>query len=200
MIISTSKSDTMLRRVLKKDQTSIITIDKMIDQFSLDPELTNPAKEAFIVTDEDIRATRIKQKFEQAVQARHPKVKIIFVNKGAKAVYPNGLMGIDYILTKPKPEDISNAISYVISSDSTVEAANEAYASSEPEVVPEFTPQEQEQVFTRQYEEPAPVVEEPTPVEEPLPIPTPEPEPVPVQPVQISKSELVARNKRSKPY
>ena len=32
MIISTSKSDTMLRRALGKNRTTIITIEKMIDQ------------------------------------------------------------------------------------------------------------------------------------------------------------------------
>ena len=195
MIISTSKSDTMLRRALGKNRTTIITIEKMIDQLALDPELTNPPKEAFIITDEDIRATRIKQKFEQAVQAKHFKVKVIFVNKGAKSIYPNGYPGIDCILTKPKPEDITNAITHILANDVVAETANDAYQKEE-EVVPEFTPQETEMVFERQYEEPEPApVAEPV-HEEPLPIPEPEPEPVKTAPpAQINTSQIVERIK-----
>ena len=37
MIVSTNKSDTMLQRALGKDSVAIVAIDKMIQQFSLDP-------------------------------------------------------------------------------------------------------------------------------------------------------------------
>lgn len=139
MIISTTKSDTMLKRSVGKGKTSIIAIDKMIDQFTLDPKVTNPVRDAYVVTNEDVSSTRLKQKFEQALLTKHPDVKIIFINKGSKPIYPNGLQGLDAILQKPKPDDITQAITAVMESNTIADAAiPEAQQSMD---IPEFNPQ-----------------------------------------------------------
>ena len=138
MIISTNKSDTMLKRSLGKNQTSIIAIDKMIEQFSLDPQVTNPVRDAYVVTNEDISAARLKTKFEQALATKHPAVKIIFINKSTRPIYQNGLPGLDVILQKPKPADITQAISAVIASSTVVEAIVPQAAPTM--TIPEFNP------------------------------------------------------------
>lgn len=138
MIISTTKSDTMLKRSIGKNKTSIIAIDKMIEQFALDPTVTNPIRDAYVVTNEDISASRLKTKFEQALTTKHPAVKIIFINKGSKPIYPNGLEGLDVILQKPKPDDITQAISAVMSSGTITDAViPEAQQTLD---IPEFNP------------------------------------------------------------
>lgn len=123
MIISTNRSDTMMKRALGKGQTSIIDINRMIDQFALDPSLNTPVRDAYIVTNEDISSKQLTSKFEQALTTKHPDVKIIFINKSTKPIYPNGKPGIDAVLQKPKPQDIAQAISAVVQSNTISQAA-----------------------------------------------------------------------------
>ena len=56
MVIATTKADTLIRKALGRGQASIVSIDTMLDQLSLDPTITNPVKDAFIITNEDISA------------------------------------------------------------------------------------------------------------------------------------------------
>lgn len=138
MIISTNKSDTMMKRALGKGKTAIIAIDKMIDQFALDPTVNTPVRDAYIVTNEDISSKALTTKFEQAVSTKHPAVKIIFINKSTKAFYANGFPGIDAVLQKPKPQDIVQTISAVMQ-------ANTIAAAAVPEAkmgldIPEYNP------------------------------------------------------------
>lgn len=125
MIIATSKSDTMLKKAVGKGQTSIISIQKMLDQFALDPTITEPKRDAYIVTNEDISAARLRQYFEQALLTKHPNTRVIFINKTSKPMYPNGLPGCNVILQKPKPQDIAQSISSVIDMALTREAATQ---------------------------------------------------------------------------
>lgn len=136
MIIATNKSDTMLKRTLGKGQTSTMTIEKILDQLSLDPKINDPIRDAYIITNEDISATRLKIKFEQSVAAKHPDSKIIFINKSSKPMYANGLHGLDVILQKPKPEEITGAITAVLASSTITESVEVKATSVE---IPDYT-------------------------------------------------------------
>lgn len=140
MIICTSKSAPVLSRALGKGQSSVIAIDKMLDQLHIDPAITSPKRDAYIITDEDIRATKIKLKFEQAVQNKHPNTKIIFLNKSKKPLYPNGLAGVDMFLTDVKIQNVSAAISSVIQDNQIHEVAESV--STRIEIIPEFDPRD----------------------------------------------------------
>ena len=192
MIISTNKSDMMLKRSLGKDKTVIIAIDKMLDQFALDPTMMNPKRDAYIVTNEDISAKRLKDKFEQALASKHPATKVIFINKSSKPIYQQGLPGLDAILQKPKPNDITQTIS-AVTAQASIEGAVESQVAPIVEI-PEYTPEvRQEYVQPEPEPETQPIVEpEPLPpMPEPVPEPVPEPEPVNV------KSGLVERIERA---
>lgn len=188
MIISTNKSDTMLKRSLGKDKTVVIAIDKMLDQFALDPTMTAPSRDAYIVTNEDISAKRLKDKFEQALLSKHPATKVIFINKSSKPLYPNGLQGLDAILQKPKPNDITQTISAVIAAgqvsnviDNSMNTSVEIpdYNPDAPQAyIPDTTPEEEPEIY-----------EEPAELNIPAPAPIPEPEPEPVE----RKSTLIER-------
>lgn len=191
MIISTNKSDMMLKRSLGKDKTVIIAIDKMLDQFALDPTMMNPPRHAYIVTNEDISAKRLRDKFEQALLSKHPATKVIFINKSSKPIYPNGLPGLDAILQKPKSQDITQTISAVTATSVIADAVD---SQVQPTIeIPEYTP------------EPAPVMPAEPVVEQPIqqepedlpPVEPvyhePEPEPEPVE----RKSGLVERIERA---
>lgn len=156
MIISTNKSDMMLKRSLGKDKTIIIAIDKMLDQFSLDPTMMNPPRHAYIVTNEDISAKRLRDKFEQALQTKHPATKVIFINKSSKAVYQNGLPGLDAVLQKPKSQDITQTIS-AVTATTVIESAVGSQVQPTIEI-PAYTPEETGNV----YQEPTMPVGNPT--------------------------------------
>lgn len=171
MIISTNKSDAILKRALGKNQVSVISVEKMIDQFSLDPTITTPVRDAYVITNEDISAARIKSKFEQSVANKHPAVKIIFVNKSTKPIYETGLPGVDAILQKPKPAELTKAISEIIAS-ATVQSSVQNY--EQPVVnIPEWNPNPVQQTPVEPVaEQPIePVVEQPI-IEQPIVEPT----------------------------
>lgn len=187
MIIATSKSDTMLRKSLGRGQTSVIAINKMIEQFALDPTITEPKRDAYIVTNEDISANHIKQKFEQALLTKHPATKVIFINKTAKPIYPNGLQGLDAILQRPKPNDIAQAISVLVS-ETVIHDTVEPVMTPISQHIPTYNPTVEEELVGTEYAEVNPdfeehkqqeseqpeelIIEEPTPiVQEPTPVP-----------------------------
>ena len=185
MIISTTKSDALLKRALGKNQVSVISVEKMIDQFSLDPTITTPVRDAYVITNEDISAARIKSKFEQSVANKHPAVKIIFINKSSKPIYETGLPGIDAIMQKPKPAELTKTISEIIVS-ATVQSSVQNYEA--PTVtIPEWSPKTESEPEVTPV---APVVETPV-VEQPI-IEAPIEEPAYEAPVvETRKSQLM---------
>jgi hypothetical protein len=188
MIISTSKSDMMLKRSLGKDKTVVIAIGKMLDQFALDPTVMNPPRQAYIVTNEDISAKNLKDKFEQALLTKHPATKVIFINKSSKPIYQNGLQGLDAILQKPKTQDIVQTISAVIAQTTVTDAVERQV--QEPLTIPDYVPPETySEPQPEQYEEQPEQNSEP----EELPVPSIEPEPEPEPVVEEKKSGLVDR-------
>ena len=124
MILATSRSDVMLKKSLGKGQTITTTLERMCEQFKLDPTTATPVRDAYVITNEDISSTKTKTLFEQSLATKHPATKIIFINKSSKPIYQNGLAGIDAILQKPKPQHISQTISAVISADTISEEIN----------------------------------------------------------------------------
>lgn len=184
MVISTNKSDALLKRSLGKNQVSVISVDKMIDQFRLDPTITTPVRDAYVITNEDISASRIKSKFEQSVANKHPAVKIIFINKSAKPIYENGLPGIDAILQKPKPQELTKTISEIIV-NTTVQSSVQNYEGTN-QPIPEWHPEPEPIPVPEPVQVYEPVIEEPV-IEEPIV------EPEYVEPVveETKKSTLV---------
>ena len=167
MIISTKSADTVLKRCLEKGQSSIIPANEMIEQFVVDPTMVTPIRDAYVITNEDISASRLKIKFEQAVAQKHPAVKIIFINKSSKPIYPNGLNGVDVILQKPKPNDAAQAISAILSTTTVHEVETPTIGTTQ---IPKYTTQDAVEADTIYHapvaEEPLPTVPEPA-VEEP---------------------------------
>ena len=189
MIISTNKCDALLKRALGKNQVSVIAMDKMIEQLSLDPTLTVPVRDAYVITNEDISASRVKSKFEQSVANKHPAAKVIFINKGTKPIYENGLMGVDAILQKPKPQELTKTISEIIANNSISESVvNDEIPYSTP--IPEYHPQ-----TTTTYEQPVyeqPIYERPVePEPESIEMPTVEEPAYQTDEVEVKKSSLI---------
>lgn len=194
MIIATSKADAMLKRSLGRGQVTTTTLQRMCEQFKIDPTTATPVRDAYVVTNEDISAARAKTLFEQSLATKHPATKVIFINKSAKPIYANGMVGIDVIMQKPKTADITQAISAVIASG-TVDIAVQPTIDTYNQPIPEYTNPVEETPVVPDFVQPEPVEE---PVAEPLYVPEPEPEPqVPVAEVMQQESSLVNRIKHA---
>lgn len=125
MIVSTSKSDAIIRKALGKKKSTIISFDKMVEQFAVDPILAKPKRDLYIVASDDLMTNRLRQQFESAAAGKHPNVKIIFINKQAKPVFPDGCTGVDKIITKPRSEDLINAIGEVLGDADNISEVSE---------------------------------------------------------------------------
>lgn len=139
MIVATNRSDAILKRALGKGNAVITTLDRMCEQFKIDPTIASPARDAYIVTNEDISSSRTRALFEQSLAEKHPLTKIIFINKSAKPIYPNGFEGIDMIINKPKPNDIAQAISNVVTADHVNQALD--FTKSTTTEIPAYRPE-----------------------------------------------------------
>ena len=194
MIIATSKADAMLKRSLGRGQVTTTTLQRMCEQFKIDPTTATPVRDAYVVTNEDISAARAKTLFEQSLATKHPATKVIFINKSSKPIYANGMVGIDVIMQKPKTADITQAISAVIASG-TVDIAVQPTIDTYNQPIPEYTNPVEETPVVPDFVQPEPIEE---PVAEPLYVPEPEPEPqVPVAEVMQQESSLVNRIKHA---
>lgn len=187
MIICTNKSDTLVKRAFpEKGKCTAISIDKMIAQFALDPTITTPVRECYVIDVRDISGTRVKQRFEQACADKHPNTKIILVNLSAKPVYQNGLMGVDAILNKPKPADITQTLTSILNTTAIEDAVQQTFESTT--VIPQYVAPAAQETPTAVAGFNESMLEQP--VEEVLPVP----EYVPEQPVEPAEPELVDKS------
>ena len=61
MIVCTRTMDTLARRALGKDNVVVSKVEAMIDLFKLDPTVSKPTREAFIITEADIKKKLLKK-------------------------------------------------------------------------------------------------------------------------------------------
>ena len=101
MIMCTKNFDVPLKRVVGAENIMIQTPNAIIDLLNVDPTISKPEKEGFVITSDDIKIARVKQAFLSAAAAKHPAVKIIFVNKGRQPVITEA-PGVDVVLNRPK--------------------------------------------------------------------------------------------------
>lgn len=186
MIVCTKSLDTLMRKAMGRNEVSSADIKVITSQISLDPALSQPVRDAYILSSDDVRNPKIREAFVAALATKHPNSRIIFIDKGSKPTFPDGLEGINMFLQKPRPADVTNAISTVLAEEIKYEI---------PDVKEEETIEE-----IPAYTAPEPTLEESEPEPEPEYVPEeniniePEPEPEPEQiPVMEKDSELVKR-------
>ncbi len=193
MIVCTKSADTILHKAFSKKDIVMASIQQVMEYVGIDPTISNPKRHAYIVTSDDVRNPQLRQQFLNAVSEKHPKSKIVFIDKASKpTLSQEQQMLLDAVLTKPKPKDLAATISEIMSGD-TIESAVERVSGRKDDYsIPDFEPEPAEPV-----EAPIEDTPEPEPVEEPLPIDTieeePEPQPEP-QPTE-EESSLVKRIK-----
>lgn len=117
MICATNTSNALLRKATGRNKTVVCSFSKLIEQFTIDPALMSPPRDVYIVTNDDIMTAKLKAQFEDAAANKHVNTKIIFVNKGKKAFYPDGCPGVDAVLQNAKSDDLVKAIGEILRAD-----------------------------------------------------------------------------------
>lgn len=187
MIIATSKSDTICNRALGKKLVITTTLEKISEYLPLDPTTSNPKRDLYVVTNEDISSPKKKQLFEQAVACKHPMAKILFINKSSRPIYADNELHLDAVVQKPRPDDITNTVSKLMS---TVPVA--ASERSKSVDIPEYEAPVEQEYTENDFEETEPVVQQQEVLEvQPVEAPAEEPEPV------DRPSNLIERIKRA---
>lgn len=202
MIISTKSAETMLRKALGKNQSVIAGFNEITDRLVLDPSINGEVTDVFIVTSDELRNRKMKESFLNILPNKHPKCKIIFIEKGAKLSIDQNIPGINACIIKPKAEDLRNLISQVTEDNAIEEAA--MLEEVQVEEIPEFTA---EDAFNRGEEDVEPQsddialpgyqemdeVERAYEPEVELPVPEEEPEPVVEEPTGMVGPDLITR-------
>lgn len=123
MIVFTKSIDGICRRAF---DSSLLYSSKVVDicqDILVDPEISSTIKDCFIVSDNDMKAHKVKAAFVNACEKKHPKCKIVVVCKNVNSNFI-GLSGIDACLINPTPQELQDCVKGIISS-----------ASSKPEII-----------------------------------------------------------------
>lgn len=143
MIVCTRTGDSLSRSAFGKNNVAVSKIDAMMDAFKLDPNLTKPSKEAFVITSDDVRSPKVKQQFLTAAATKHKDVKIVYIIRSGKDDTAVG-NGIDVVLTKPKPDELAevlrNLVETIASKAPIMSSADEI-----PKGIEKYTPKEFQQ-------------------------------------------------------
>ena len=205
MIECTKAIDGLVSAAFGKNMVTISDLKKMMDRFALDPKVSEVAREAFIVSDVDLNRRMLKE-FEKKAAAKQEEVVIIFVAKKGPAPFKE-MAGVNAILEKPTPEDLSKTTFGII--ESITQKNGVVPITGVTDSAKDFVRQEEPvdlDVLTDEFGNPLEfdlnrVVEDEKPQEDtaPIDVPVPTLEEQPVQeepPVQFDKPEdLVDRIK-----
>lgn len=150
MIICTKNSDALLKKTFGVENIMIYSINDLIQSFNVDPNISKPEKECFVVTSDDVKINKVKQTFLSMAAQKHPNVRIIFINK-AKNPTISDAQGVDVILSRPKPADITNAMEQIMAIGQEMNFVPREQSET---IIPEFTPKQYEEEVVEE-EEPA---------------------------------------------
>lgn len=140
MIVCTRTADALSRQAFGKQNVAVSKIDAMMNSFVLDPAVSKPSKEAFIITSDDIRAPKVRDAFFDAAAGKHPDVRIVLVVKNPKLNIQKE-KGINEVLIKPKAKELADTV-YQLIEEIESKAPIVSSADSVPDAIDAFTPKE----------------------------------------------------------
>ncbi len=139
MIVCTRSLDAVAGKAFGKANVAISSVDKMIENFQLDPAVSGSTIEAFLIGDSDVKNRKLKQKFQTAAVTKHPAVNIIYVVRGMK-VDLEAVNGINMVLHKPSPEELRDKV-YAMTESITRKEDIVSSADDVPHGIEAFKPQ-----------------------------------------------------------
>lgn len=108
MVIGTKTVEMKIKQAFGKAEISIQPIADIINRLKLDPNISDPGVDAFVVSMMDFKTAGNKQDFRDAAMNKHPGNRIILVARG-KCDIPEG-DGIDKVLINGTAQQISAVV------------------------------------------------------------------------------------------
>lgn len=188
MIICTKSADTLTKRAFNLNEVGVSDFKNIIQQLPIDPTVSQPKKDAYIVTSDDVKMPRVRQEFISAVAGKHPNAIVIYISKAAKSpITMENCPNLNAILTKPKAAEVKNTVAQLVSVNADKKFVHSS-ADDIPDVEDTYVP-EVNQFDTEQKE--VQLVQD-TVEDIPVPESVPE-EPVVREATEDSGSELAQR-------
>lgn len=106
MIVITKSCDSLLKGIVAPDSLNISKLDNIADQILIDPYLSNPATECFVVTNEDMRDRKVFAKFTESLAQRHPRTLILYISKNGRPIKGLDEELFDRVVIKPKDKEV----------------------------------------------------------------------------------------------
>lgn len=125
MIITTKSNDSLLKKAgITANSFVVSQLISMIKGLALDPELANPRRDLCIFSTDDFKSTKDANLFMDAIANRHPKSRIIVVDRtrGKKCRIDLGSPDIDMVVEFDS-KALADAISQVMNNDTISQAA-----------------------------------------------------------------------------
>lgn len=118
MIVTTKGAAALLKKAIGKDASDVLAYKNIIESFKIDPTTFTPEREVYVVNSEDIRGKTVINQFIEALSGKHPKTKVVFIDKGMKATFlDTNIPGLDLYLKNPKADVLAARINELISID-----------------------------------------------------------------------------------
>lgn len=110
MIVATKSVDSMVKGVVSSDKLTIAKVESISTSIQLDPEISSPKKELFIISNDDLKSPRLRIDFIESLKSKHPKAKILFIAKNRRVIPGLDLELFTAVLNSPSKPEVSEAI------------------------------------------------------------------------------------------
>lgn len=114
MIVATKSVDALIKGIVKPEDLMISRIESIVSGVQLDPSLSVPSKEMFVISNDDVKNPKIRKELAAAVRAKHPKAIIMYINKLGKDIPDIEKSMFDSYLSRPKPVDVREAFNKLV--------------------------------------------------------------------------------------
>lgn len=114
MIIATKSVDGLLRGIVAPENLKISKIDSIAEAITIDPSITQPVTQLYIVSNDDIKNIKVKKVLETAMASKHVDSRIIYVNKNGRNIPGITEDMFDAYLSKPTKSELEDKCSFFV--------------------------------------------------------------------------------------
>lgn len=106
MIVATKTVDGLLKGVVARDSLMISNMESISKSIQLDPNISSPKKEMYVVSNDDVKNPKIRMEFEEAMKHKHPESLVMYINKNGRPIPGMDEQLFDAYIVKPNRDAV----------------------------------------------------------------------------------------------
>jgi hypothetical protein len=110
MIIATKTVDSLLKGLVNSDSLMISRLESIMSSIQLDPNISQPKKEMYILSSDDIKTPNSRKLFIESLDSKHQNSIIMFINKTNKEIKELNTNIFDSYLVKPSKDNVKQKL------------------------------------------------------------------------------------------